>query len=248
MLRLRVAQGCRATGERVLGALLAARGGASHPERQGVVNWGLSYDGPQKALNANAGKLDKLQQAVELVSVGGPIPTGANPMNPEAMRYPLLGRTLSHSGGTDIRIAFGPEDVPNCIAAGSQFFVPYIRSTKEYRVWIYRRRHLGTYEKWLAYPRKFKGIGRNYENGWAFRLVTAEAVPRQAVELSARAVAALDLDFGAVDIIQGVDGVFHVLEVNSAPGVEGSERQVIRNLADRIAKWHELGFPERRSS
>jgi hypothetical protein len=246
LLRLRVARGCKPTGELLMGQLLAARGGRNHPERVGVVNWGLPYDGPDKALNANAGRLDKFQQAEKLAAFGGPVPQAHRSSEPSD--YPMLGRCRSHSGGTDIRIAFGPEDTQNCWDAGSQFFVPYIRSTKEYRVWIYRRRHLGTYEKWLAHPRKFKGIGRNYDNGWAFRLVPSVIIPREAVDLSARAVTALALDFGAVDVIQGIDGSFHVLEVNTAPGVEGGERQVIKALADRIAKWHALEFPERRSS
>jgi D-alanine-D-alanine ligase-like ATP-grasp enzyme len=40
-------------------------------------------------------------------------------------------------------------------------------------------------------------------------------------QLSVEAVAALGLDFGAVDIIEDKEGNFYVLEINTAPGLEG---------------------------
>jgi glutathione synthase/RimK-type ligase-like ATP-grasp enzyme len=43
-----------------------------------------------------------------------------------------------------------------------------------------------------------------------------------AKEASIRAVAALGLDFGGVDILVKKDGSCAVLEVNSAPGIEGT--------------------------
>jgi hypothetical protein len=54
----------------------------------------------------------------------------------------------------------------------------------------------------------------------------------------------VSLDFGAVDILHGKDGHFYVLEVNTAPEVEGEGRQVIQSLADKIAAWEKNGILE----
>ena len=99
----------------------------------------------------------------------------------------------------------------------------------------------------MKYPGKFKYIGRNYRNGFVFNLVKSEAVPRGAVEQASMSVLALDLDFGAVDILQSTNGGFYVLEVNTAPGVEGAARQGIRALAQKIARWEQKGYPNRRT-
>lgn len=61
---------------------------------------------------------------------------------------------------------------------------------------------------------------RNHHNGFIFAIngVDASADVRHQ---SVLAVAALDLDFGAVDVIENKKGVY-VLEVNTAPGLEGT--------------------------
>jgi hypothetical protein len=157
--------------------------------------------------------------------------------------FPLFGRRRSHSGGRDIRIVLSDSDLDDVLRSNVDFFTKYEPAQAEYRVWIYRRRHLATYGKVLKYPNKYKGIGRNYDNGWAFEYMRE---PHQmGIDLASAAVKALDLDFGAVDVLHGTDNVFRVLEVNTAPGVEGPDRQGIRALARRINKWQALGFPER---
>lgn len=135
---------------------------------------------------------------------------------------------------------------------GRAYFTKLVPSSTEFRVWIYRRRHLGTYEKVLTYPEKRfnrKGrrrTGRNYRNGWTFELVQAENIPRPAVDLAIAAINALSLDFGAVDILKGLDGQYYVLEINCAPGVEGENRQVIQALAGKVANWVKRGCPKRK--
>jgi hypothetical protein len=113
---------------------------------------------------------------------------------------------------------------------------------------MYRGMHLGTYRKVLRYPEQYKRVGRNYHNGWAFELVRAEELAnhRPMLDITNRAVRALNLDFGAVDMIQSEAYGYVVLEVNSAPGVEGEDRQVIRKLADKILSWRRSGFPRRK--
>lgn len=68
---------------------------------------------------------------------------------------------------------------------------------------------------------------RSHDNGFIYAREGLEQVEARE-QLAIRAVAALGLDFGAVDIIESKDGQFYVLEVNTAPGLEG---QTLANYA-----------------
>lgn len=267
-LEIRVAQGCQPTG-RILGELLTERG-LTVVESGGdaVVSYGVKYTGSKPSLNANAGghtKLDELgvlvRAGIKTVPVWTPrmalhtnaVVAGLSPLTEltpliggtVVPKYPLFGRKAFHMHGKDIMPAFQPEDVPWRIAAGAEFFTEYVPRDTEYRVWVYRRRMLGTYEKVMMYPDKYRFIGCNYRNGFAFKYVPTEVAPVPAIEAAAASVTALGLDFGAVDILRGKDGHYHVLEVNTAPGVAGLTREGIKKLAAKIAKWVELGYVNR---
>lgn len=255
MLYLDIAEGCGPTG-RVLRDLLVVRGvevtvTAGNPlTADGVVCWGNGYTGPKPSLNRNATRFNKLQQLQLLATPEShnlktvpffptPVPTTA---------FPCFMRKLSHAGGTDIRLALEPEHASLFARNGWNFATKYIPNSIEYRVWVYRRQHLGTYEKVLARPNEFlasRRFGANFDNGYSFQLVPSANVPREAVEMAQAAVEALGLDFGGVDILKGRDNHFYILEVNTAPGVEGPDRQVIQALADKIAYWATHDFPRR---
>lgn len=79
---------------------------------------------------------------------------------------------------------------------------------------------------------------RTWNNGWNFaRSVELDGI---AVDLAAKAMVALRLDFGAVDImkkssVRGVAGQWKVGEVNTAPGLEGMTLSFMaRNIAKSI--------------
>ena len=61
---------------------------------------------------------------------------------------------------------------------------------------------------------------RNYANGWVFTRQDV-ILPDDVGEAAVKAVEALDLDFGAVDMLVS-DGKPYVLEVNTAPGLQGT--------------------------
>ncbi len=101
----------------------------------------------------------------------------------------------------------------------ARLFTRYFPKKREVRV------HVGGGEV-LAVAEKLKRLGqagdnwvRSHSRGWIF----AEARPElgEAPEVARSAVKALGLDFGAVDI--GLDNDNHavVIEVNTAPGLEG---------------------------
>ena len=248
MIHLAVARTSRPTGG-LLKRLLQEHGIVmSEPFRQdplprAIVSYGVTInDTTVPTLNAEAARHDKLHDLVVLESRQILIP----PLEPHC-DLPILARKSRHTRGSDIRIVLQAEEIEWYRQAGWDYFTEYIPWQAEYRVWIYRRQHLGTYEKVMVRPAEYTRTGHSSHHGFAFRILESARIPRMAVEASVRSVEALGLDFGAVDVLHGKDGQFYVLEVNTAPGVESSERQVIRALARHIARWVELDFPPRRS-
>jgi hypothetical protein len=153
----------------------------------------------------------------------------------EGLHFPLLARKAHGFGGTDIVPVFQPEELPWRIAAGWDWFSEYMPLVAEYRVWVFREKHLDTYEKVMQRPEEYKYIGRNFRNGFEFRKVNE--IP-EASRLARLAVASLVLDFGAVDILLGKDRLFRVLEVNTAPGVIRSHAEpTLAKLADEMVLW-----------
>lgn len=211
--------------------------------------YGVGHAGA-RTLNANCSRYSKLEQA-RLLQEGlglGALQVYVTPQEAEraVTTIPLFARNLVHSRGRDIRLALEPWQVRPLIASGTGFFTGHVGSTNEYRVWIYRNRHLGTYEKILRRPEDVKRLGRNYDNGFDFSGLEAAQVPQGLKDISREAIRILGLDFGAVDILRANDGRYVVLEVNSAPGVSNERRRVIQALAHRIVRWSENGCPGRR--
>lgn len=74
---------------------------------------------------------------------------------------------------------------------------------------------------------------RSYDGGWIIDYAGFSAQQAQR-DLAASAVAALGLQFGAVDIGVLADGTSMVLEVNRAPGIEGNSTEA---YVKAIQKW-----------
>lgn len=213
--------------------------------------YGVGYGGTNPALNASCSRYNKMEQARRLqegLRPGEGLRLVTVPAQAEQLLQAgevLFARTLVHSKGRDIRVVLEPWQVRPLLAAGSSFFTVHEPSVREFRTWVYRKRHLGTYEKALTRPQDCKRLGRNYENGFDFNGMENDAVPDGLKDVARRAIAVLGLDFGAVDLLQRADGTYCVLEVNSAPGVSHERRRVITGLATRITKWIENGCPAR---
>lgn len=241
MLQYRIADGCQKAG-----ALLRQLVGSGHTGRIGVVCWGLGYNGTEPALNARCGQANKLQQLEKFKNAGILVPQFSVQLPTAVEDFPVLGRRLQHHGGTDIRLILEPEMAK--IFGPSDFYTRYVPRATEYRSWVYRRRHLATYEKRLVRPEdaiRRNRVGANHRNGYAFLLMNSALVPEGIREIAAQATEALGLDFGAVDILRGVDGKLYVLELNTAPGAESTDRAGLKSLAGKISRWVELGMPRR---
>jgi hypothetical protein len=74
---------------------------------------------------------------------------------------------------------------------------------------------------------------RSFNAGWIIAYTGFQST-KEMRDLAARAVKALGLDFGAVDLAKRADGSLIVLEVNRAPGVEGGTSEA---YADKIIAW-----------
>jgi glutathione synthase/RimK-type ligase-like ATP-grasp enzyme len=119
----------------------------------------------------------------------------------------------------------------------------YKKKKYEYRVHVFKGEVIDIQQK-----KRERGIAiegdrakiRNRANGWVFcreDINIPEADPDQILlkDTSLRAVAALGLDFGAVDIIYNQrEGRYYVLEVNTAPGLEGT---TLVKYTEAISNW-----------
>ena len=127
--------------------------------------------------------------------------------------------TTGHSGqGIEI-IETG--EVPE-----APLYVKYKKKRSEWRVHVCKGKVIDTCQKKkrnaTERPASFNTRIRSYDNGWVFcRLDIVPDLRRD--ELAINSIKAIGLDFGAVDIIYNEsEDTYYTLEVNTAPGIEGT--------------------------
>ena len=210
--------------------------------------WGMpEYKGP--VLNAKAGSFNNLKQMEMLIGAGiqtVPLVKDIKKADWSKIKFPLLARGAAHGdgGGRDIMPVFQEEEIPWRQAAGATYFTQYIPRKTEYRLWVYRRRVQACYIKEMTNPEKYVKIGCNYEDGFEHEYISTDKVSKTLIDLAAKSVFALGLDFGGVDILIGKDNGAYVLEVNTAAGANGPKAVGLSKLASSIVKWVKLGYPK----
>lgn len=103
-------------------------------------------------------------------------------------------------------------------------YTKYIKKRQEYRLHVFRDKVFFTQRKARNKDVPDENVNwqiRNHANGFIFAHQGVDCGP-QAEQYAVAAVRSLGLDFGAVDIIKGVDDRWYVLEVNTACGLEGT--------------------------
>jgi glutathione synthase/RimK-type ligase-like ATP-grasp enzyme len=217
---------------RSLGAL-RTEGNKSYRHPSTFINWGnsslsVSGRGVRRVLNRPAGVAiasNKLKAFNVLSTYGVPILEYTTDITKAKAWVEsdgvVYGRSiLNGSQGVGIKIITGDDySFPMCplytravIGKGVQEFRVHVAGGK---VIDFTRKRRRSGEDVQA-----DNYVRNYDNGWVF-CRQDEALPDMVQVASLMAVKALGLDFGACDILFK-DNKVYILEVNTAPGIEGS--------------------------
>lgn len=112
-----------------------------------------------------------------------------------------------------------PDPLPNV-----PLYTKYKKKKAEYRVHVVNGKVIDVVQKKKKRERtdEFNQYIRNLGHDWVFARDGVTLTP-ELEDLATRAVASLGLAFGAVDIIYNQrENQYYVLEVNSAPGLEGT--------------------------
>lgn len=133
-----------------------------------------------------------------------------------------LGRRFNHVGGSDL---LHPPVQPD-------YWSRREKLTDEFRLHIFNGKSIRAGQKVHVDldGRPIHEWIRSLEGGWRIKYDDFGSTKRMR-ELATKAVKALGLDFGAVDLAKREDGTLIVLEVNRAPGLEGN---TITAYADAI--------------
>lgn len=131
----------------------------------------------------------------------------------------IVARTLlrSHSGKGIVLVEPG-EDIPN-----AKLYVQYKKKKHEYRVHVYQSTVIDVTQKKrrAGFENRDNQI-RNHQNGWVYCREGIQE-PNGLRDLALNACAAVGLSAGAVDIIWNEhENQCYVLEINTAPGIEGT--------------------------
>lgn len=223
----------RRTGQR-LNDYLGVPGGENHEGTHDlIIRWGTRRSAstrntdvlnPRRKIRANTDK----RNAMEVMDDAGvPVPeyvdsarNVGHPMDGEELAYPVLGRAESHSQGSDINLIMQERDIQ---LTDNDFYVQYYPTQMEYRVQVFGGEVVKLHEKRLqtsaANEGNYTPYIRNHQKQWVF-VNPRGSTPDEVTEYAIQAVNALDLDFGAVDVIHTEEHGVKVLEVNTAPTLD----------------------------
>jgi len=128
----------------------------------------------------------------------------------------VVRRQLRGTGGAGIILRRPGESIPD-----APLYTRYFRAQDEYRLHVYRGRVFDIQHKRRRLEADASNEIRNSANGWVYTREGVTCIAAAHAEAIA-AVASLGLDFGAVDLKVSGRGTVGILEVNTAPGLEGT--------------------------
>lgn len=127
---------------------------------------------------------------------------------------------LNANSGDGIQILRHGDVVPY-----ARLYTKYMKKDREFRIHVFQGRVFDFQEKRKRNGVRFEegmnnSLIRSHLNGWIF-CRAGVFVPEYVKQEAIKAVRALGLDFGAVDVIDN-GGKAYILECNTAPGLEAS--------------------------
>lgn len=128
-------------------------------------------------------------------------------------------RKLNGHSGAGIVVAARVEDIVD-----APLYTQYVKKAKEFRVHVAFGQVIDVQakRKRIDFSGEVNFAVRNHDNGWVYCRENIEE-PADLRDQALRSISALGLDFGAVDIIYNQHyNKCYVLEVNTAPGLEGT--------------------------
>ena len=167
--------------------------------------------------------------------------TSVDQIRDKKLKFPMYCRKKFHTMGRDIILINNIDEALNSFRDG-RYLVEGIVCKKEYRVHVFCNEIISVSKKYfgeelwneLGKP-KTKDTIRNNSNGWRYYDVKdLNNVPKDVIEEAKKAVIALGLLWGAVDIIRSNDKVSYVLEVNSAPGLREGRAEIYANSFKKL--------------
>lgn len=224
-------RGAKALAERLDCLRLNLRNSRFNPRADDVIiNWGLSVV-PDRLRNATIRNHPyKVGRASNKLAFFNDMKEHAPEAIPEFWTnradipedaYPVVCRTvLNGHSGEGIVIADSEDELVD-----ARLYVKYINKQHEFRI------HVGSGEV-ISIQRKARRLSvpddevnwrvRNLDNGFIFARQGID-LPEGVADVAIKAVEALGLDFGAADVVYNSgDRRAYVLEVNTAPGLEGT--------------------------
>lgn len=198
-----------------------------------VINWGCAnlaaevmkcqVLNPPQAINVAGNKLLAFRAMEKDDAINIPEFTDSHE---KALQWINEGHTVvvrtvlrGHSG-QGIVIATTPNELVK-----AQLYVKYIKKTQEYRIHVLHGNAFDIQRKMRNKDIPDDQVNwqvRNHDNGFVFGREGVN-VPEVGIQQAVKAVAALGLDFGAVDLLYNKqDDKYYVIEVNTAPGLTGT--------------------------
>lgn len=193
------------------------------PDLENVIRWGstrpLTISGRElNTAEAIARSSDKGNARLLLAEQGIAVPKKTE------SQFPLVARTSRHSQGSGFYLCHNEYDVERAKRLGATYFSQFYPKQNEYRV------HIGSGKCLLMSVKegdKSAYVWNKRKSNFTFRHLRRSVWLeddhlRNMVRASKKAVAALGLDFGAVDVLADAEGdypPFVVSEVNTSPAL-----------------------------
>ena len=134
---------------------------------------------------------------------------------------------LRGSSGSGIQVLNNPQYIPY-----APLYTKAVNIRGEYRVHILDGKMIDYTKKRRRNDTEVNTLIRNHGNGWVFCRRNLNIINENET-IAKKAIKESGLSFGAVDIVRGQEGRSYILEINTAPGMEGTTIQkYIENLKE----------------